>query len=127
MIKKILASVLAVVMLLTALASCGAKVTDVKDKTASTGSAASELSPAIDVELISEIDAYVDDLVLGWEDVYYGKTFTWCGNQGQTPDREEETGDIKSDALYYRQREIEERFGIDWVNNIVIFTISGIS
>ena len=118
MIKKILASVLAAVMLLTALASCDAEVTDVKDKTASTGSVASELSPEIDVELISEIDAYVDDLVLGWEDVYYGKTFTWCGNQGQAPDHEEETGDIRNDALYYRQREIEDLFGINWVNYI---------
>jgi len=72
----------------------------------------------IDADLISDIDKYVDDLAEFWYDEYAGMTFTWCGNQGQYPIRAEETGDIQNDALYHRQREIEEKFGIVW-NNLV--------
>lgn len=61
-----------------------------------------------------EVDDYVNGLADDYD--FNGRTFTWCGNEGQAPVKEEETGDLRNDALYYRQRQIEETFGIDWVN-----------
>lgn len=61
-----------------------------------------------------EVDEYVNSLAEAYD--FNGRTFTWCGNEGQAPYKEEETGELRNDALYYRQREIEEKFGIDWVN-----------
>ena len=44
-----------------------------------------------------EVDSYIDDL--SSECDFNGRTFTWCGNEGQAPEREEETGDIRNDSL----------------------------
>ncbi len=44
-----------------------------------------------------------------------GQTFTYIGRGGENfPIKNEETGDISSDALYYRQRDLEVIFGIIW-------------
>lgn len=61
-----------------------------------------------------EIDKYVNELSERGD--FAGQTFTWCGNEGQAPEHEEETGDIRNDALYLRQRQIEETFGLVWNN-----------
>ncbi len=61
-----------------------------------------------------DIDEYVEDLA-----AVYGKkgeSFTWCGNEGQAPWNEEETGELQNDALYFRQRQLEETFGVAWDN-----------
>ena len=61
-----------------------------------------------------EIDKYIYELSERAD--FSGQTFTWCGNEGQAPEHEEETGDIRNDALYLRQRQLEETFGLVWNN-----------
>ena len=61
-----------------------------------------------------EVDGYINGLADSND--FNGRTFTWCGNEGQAPVNEEETGELRNDALYYRQREIEEKFCVNWVN-----------
>ncbi|MBR6808575.1 MAG: hypothetical protein IKM46_09420 [Clostridia bacterium] len=113
MIKKITALLLAVLCTVPYLTSCGG----------GNGNEGATLSQEavtyeIDSELITDVDKYINKLSEDWFDDCAGKTFTWCGNQWQYPEKEEETGDIRNDALYFRQREIEEKFGITW-NNVV--------
>lgn len=62
----------------------------------------------------AEIDSYVDQLSRKYDCM--GESFTWIGGGSQAPVEEEDTGDIMSDALYFRQREIEDKFGIIWNN-----------
>ena len=97
--KKYLAVLLSVIMILAVLASCSKsgngggsnKVTDLDD----------------------EYTTYVKELA---EDVNFdGMTFTLIGkDDGNFPIKDEETGDISSDALYHRQRDLEDIFGISW-------------
>ncbi len=60
------------------------------------------------------VDAYIDDLAGKYN--FDGQTFVWVGGGQQAPKEESETGDVASDALYYRQRDIEEKFKIKWSN-----------
>lgn len=113
MIKRIVAIFLSVLCVAPYLVSCGSGEGNGK------GTLPLESATyAIDSEIISDVDKYIGKLATEWYDDCVGKTFTWCGNQGQYPENEEDTGDIKNDALYFRQREIEEKFGITW-NNVV--------
>ena len=61
-----------------------------------------------------QIDEYVN--ILAEDNDFKGQTFVWCGNTGQAPTYEEDTGDVANDALYFRQRQLEEVFEIEWVN-----------
>ena len=107
MIKRIVAIFLSVLCIAPYLVSCGSREGNGK------GTLPLESATyAIDSEIISDVDKYIGKLAKEWYDDCVGKTFTWCGNQGQYPENEEDTGDIKNDALYFRQREIEEKFGI---------------
>ena len=60
-----------------------------------------------------EYTTYVKELA---QDVNFdGMTFTLIGRSGGNfPIKDEETGDIGSDAVYHRQRDLEDIFGISW-------------
>ncbi|MBR4661419.1 MAG: hypothetical protein IKO92_01665 [Clostridia bacterium] len=66
---------------------------------------------------INEIMAYVNDVASQIN--VEGISFTWFGPNNvavNAPEKSEETGDIMSDSVYFRQRDIEEIFGVDWHN-----------
>ncbi len=111
MIKKVLSIFLVLVMLLAMLASCGDTKQDEKNTTGIENNATEEKS---DDPLVDEASEFVEELAKEYD--FSGKTFAWIGSGVQRPEKEEETGDIENDALYNRQREIEDQFNIDWVN-----------
>ena len=66
---------------------------------------------------INEIMAYVNDLASKIS--VEGVDFTWFGPNNvevNAPEKDEETGVIENDAVYYRQRDIEEIYGVNWHN-----------
>ena len=63
-------------------------------------------------DTIARVNSYVKDLAS--EHKVEGNTFTYIGGGGQTAEDEEETGNIENDALYKRQRDLEEMVGIKW-------------
>ncbi len=66
--------------------------------------------------LIPVINEYIADLAADYN--FKGTTFSWIGPAGwQAPAADEETGNTTDDAMYFRQRELEEKFGLTW-NNI---------
>ena len=109
--KKILCVILAMVMILTMVPSCTDTKEDVNQPVATENEETTEKS---DDPLIDAASEYVDEL--GAEYDFGGRSFAWIGSGVQRPEKEEETGDIENDAMYHRQREIEEQFNIDWVN-----------
>ena len=116
MLKRLIALTLVILMVLPMVVACG----DKKETAATTGvslnnsgGAKEELSEE-DKKERAEIMAYVDELAS--ENDFSGKSFTWIGGGSQAPEETEETGDIAQDALYYRQRDIEEKFHISWSN-----------
>ena len=113
--KKVLAMLLAIFGVVPYITSCGNS-----DKNGAATLSQGEVTYEFDSELITDVDKYINKLSDEWFEDCSGKTFTWCGNQGQYPMKEEDTGDIKNDALYHRQREIEEKFGIDWNNYVTV-------
>lgn len=109
--KRILSVCLVLVMIMTLLVSCG---DNGQDEKYTSGLENDETTEKSDDPLIDEASEFVDEL--GREYDFGGRTFAWIGSGVQRPENEEETGDIENDALYKRQREIEEQFNIDWVN-----------
>ena len=111
--KKLFSLILASVFIAGVLASCGGEkpAEETKDAPASTTSGTSSVSEEKDV-----IGDYVKELAT--EVDFSGRTFSYIGKDdvvySNFPVKEEETGDISSDALYFRQRDIEEYFGITW-------------
>ncbi|MBR3422918.1 MAG: hypothetical protein IKG80_00345 [Clostridia bacterium] len=72
-------------------------------------------SEYVEPEETAEIRSYVEGLAS--EVNYNGKSFVYMGGQSANfPTKEEEIGEITSDALYYRQRDIVALFGVDWEN-----------
>lgn len=110
---RFLSAVSLLIVFVMLMSSCSEKVENVKpvETVPMTNTGTAEQLVTFDNP---EVDRYIDDLADSYD--FNGKTFTWCGNEGQAPVNEEETGDLRNDALYYRQREIEEHFGVDWVN-----------
>ena len=117
---RILALVLAILMLSAVLCAC-------KDDGGSDGKqteAATKPADETGSSSLSEEEAekkaiydYVDEIA-GRLNVS-GTTFTWFGpdNVGiNAPEKAQESGDIMSDAVYYRQRDIEQYFGVKWEN-----------
>jgi len=145
MTKKILALLLAVFMLVPMLAACGDEeksdrkdreereeredtettadtdLTDGNGTEESTSAETEESEPEVLGE-IKEIMDYVTSLSLNND--FSGKTFTIIGNSSQVPEILEETGDLVNDSLYYRHRDIEEKFGID-LQNVVPEAVDG--
>ena len=106
--KKMLALVLALLMASATLAGC-----------AKAGSRERIDRKTNDKAYDSEEDRAIKDYVVELsEDVSYeGQTFTYLGGQGDNfPAKEEETADIRSNALFYRQRDIEDLYGVTWEN-----------
>ena len=105
--KKIIALFLALLMASPILASCG---NDSKNPTPSSGNEKQTGTSGSDGEF-AEIDSYVQELaeVSGG---YDGKTFTILTREGEFPVNDTVTGDLREDALYNRNRRIEELFGI---------------
>ena len=103
--KKILSLALCALILVSLLASWS-KVDN--------GSKAENAANNTSSENASEIDEYIS--YLAEKNNFSGKTFTWIGGGSQAPTADEESGDILSDALYYRQRDIESYFNITWSN-----------
>lgn len=71
---------------------------------------------------VTEEERAVKDYVLELSEgaSYEGKTFAYMGGRDENfPTKEEETGDIRSDALFKRQRDIEDIYGIEWENILV--------
>ncbi|MBR6807481.1 MAG: hypothetical protein IKM46_03770 [Clostridia bacterium] len=111
MIKRTISVLLVILIVSGMLVSCGDN-----SKPAETVHVSVDNSSSADDALESEIDSYIAEL--SSEHNFTGKRFTWIGEGVEAPKVEEETGDVQSDALYNRQRTIEELFGIDWVNYI---------
>ncbi len=109
--KRIISTILVVFMISCMLVSCGDTKNPAETTIVPIGNSASG-----EDTLTGEIDSYIAELAS--ENNFNGKTFTWIGEGVETPKAEEETGDIQSDALYNRQRAIEEAFGLKWVNYV---------
>ena len=107
---KLTALVLALLMAATVFVSCGdTKTTDGKTESSS-------VSENIDPEIAS-IDSYVADIAASAN--FDGSSFTYIGRQGDNfTEEKEETGNLLSDAIYKRQRELEDAFGLTWTNVI---------
>ena len=101
---RILALILAALMIGAALASC--------NQGEGSGTQDTETGVATEPAEKNEIDEYVHELATRYDTE--GKTFTYIGHSVNFPTEEKETGEILSDSLYYRQRDLEEIFGIDW-------------
>ena len=117
MLKKILALLLVVLMVAPAIVSCGNDTSDDPKNTINYDTDDAVGGDGEDEDpLIGEIDEHIDELASQFN--FKGKTFTWIGPNGwESPTEDEETGDAVSDARYFRQREIEDAFGLEWVNN----------
>lgn len=111
-IKKRFALILALLMLASSLAACTSSDKDDSVDTDEQSTDAAELDPEI-----AEIDDYV--AAIAAEVNFEGASFTYIGRQGDNfTENTEETGNLLSDAIYKRQRELEERFGLAWTNVI---------
>ena len=116
--KKLFAMILVVIMLCGALAGCG-------DKAAETTGGGTPPPPSGD---FAYIDNYVNNLAA--EHTFGGATFTIIGrgltenddgyaHDGAFPMREELTGSLENDALFNRQKDLENIFDIDIVTENV--------
>lgn len=105
--KKLLALLLAGLMCTSVLVGCG---NDDKKPSQTTGSNTG-VNEEVD-EDIAKVDSYLADLAAQHD--LNGATFSYVNGCSQNAEDEEETGNIENDALYKRQRELEEVLGIDW-------------
>ena len=105
--KQIAALMLALLIALPFSVSCSKeKEKDIKstDTSAATDSGTNESEYA-------EIDSYVGKLAADCN--FDGATFTVLGSESVWPTEEEITGNLESDALWNRYREVEEKFNVD--------------
>ncbi len=112
--KKVLLLIFVIAATLSALAACGVGDTGITPDITLSSDGADAGEDVLEDPLIPEIDDHVGNLSEDYN--FKGQSFTWIGSGYQAPEREEELGDVQSDALYFRQREIEELFEIDWTN-----------
>ena len=106
--KKLLSMVLAMIMLSGALVGCG-------DNSAATTGGSSGM-PAGNGDY-AYIDEYVKNLAA--EHTFGGATFKIVGLENSFPVSEELTGSLESDALWNRQKALEDIFDIDIVTQTV--------
>lgn len=104
--KRILALILAALMCASLLVACGS------DKKPAATTSGGNNNPAETDPTIVKVNDYVSALAA--EHKLDGATFTYVGGGGQHAEDEEETGNIENDALYFRQRDLEDYLGIDW-------------
>ncbi len=115
MAKKYIIKILPVLLAVLILASC-LQTPEVPEQTAEHTGAPETAAPSEDGEF-SEIDDYVRHLAEGSD--FEGRSFVYLDGEGPLEGEEEETGNTVNDALYYRMREIEEIFGINFINEIL--------
>ncbi len=120
---KIPALILACLMVVPIAASChknegaGRQIASQTIDSATAGDETEDDSVTASRAEINEIMSYVNDLASRVN--FEGTDFTWFGPSNvavNAPEKSEETGDIMSDSVYYRQRDIEEIFGVEWHN-----------
>ena len=120
--KKILILILAVLMVLPLLASCNGgepKQTDGPKETGTQQESGSDTAETEENGEQEEITAYVKDIAAGVD--FEGRDFNIITRDDEAstnfPKKEQETGVIEEDAVYYRQRDVEEffRINIDYV------------
>lgn len=100
--NRLLAAILVSLMCISLLAACSGG-----------GEESESSSVSVDTDgQYSEIDEYVASLAN--EVSFDGETFSIVGKNSDHCEFEEETGNLENDALYYRMRELEEIFGIDY-------------
>ena len=118
MFKKLIALMLVLLMVVPLIVSCGDKDTDKnnegKGPSYDTQDAIQDDDPY--AEKNAEIDEYIDELAAAHK--LNGKSFVYIGGGAQAPDPESdgETGDVEKDAFYFRSRDIEDKFGLDWTD-----------
>ncbi len=115
MIKKLIALLLVLLMVVPMAVACGDNKKDNGNETETETDG--ELSVDIDEKdpLISVIDEHIEELSSQFS--FKGETFTWIGPRNfLAPETNEETGIVTDDAMYYRQRDIEDAFGLTWEN-----------
>ncbi len=105
--NKLIALVMAILMIVPFIVSCGDSGEEIKETVSSTpaGSAADSVD-----NKYAYIDEYVDDLAAEYN--FNGSTFTFIDGAGSFPEKYEITGVLEDDALYSRYRELEDKFGI---------------
>ena len=112
-LRRVFIILLAALFVLPVIA-CGKKTDgEATAKPTDTPAAESTTQRATEQGEYAEIDAYVRELAgsVGTE----GMTFTFIGRSSDNfPKEEKETGDIQSDAVYYRQRDVSEIFRLNW-------------
>ena len=115
MFKKILSFILLLLITVPVTVSCADTGTSNK-QTSQADTETTEVYQSAEEEdpLIPVINDYISSLAKGYN--FAGETFTYFGTGWQAPSKEEETGDVMSDAYYFRQREIEETFELTWHN-----------
>lgn len=113
--KKSIKAVALMLALLTSsslFAACGSEKNTKTDDTDASSTAETEISAES-----AEIDDYVASIAA--EHDFDGASFVYIGRNGNDMiEVTEETGNLLSDAVYKRQRELEEYFGITWTNVI---------
>ncbi|MBQ7475557.1 MAG: hypothetical protein IJS78_06525 [Clostridia bacterium] len=111
MAKKIIVVLLALLMILPIVTACKKDNNDPKPETKGTETVNGTATEEDNED--AEINAYVAELAASTDTA--GKSFTYVGRTSDNfPKKDQETGDIQSDAVYYRQRDISEIFGISW-------------
>jgi len=107
---RVLCALLAVLLVIPMLFSCSDNSTGSKETVQSTTGKVSEYA---------YIDDYVSDLAAGHK--FGGATFNIICREDAAPEKEEEIGNLENDAMYKRQRELEDAFDI----NIEYFACTG--
>ena len=113
MLKKILVLLLVILMVVPAIVSCGDSGEEPKNTINYDTEAGGEDEETEEDPLIAEIDEHMGELSTLFS--FKGKTFTWLGPSWQAPEKDEETGDAEDDAMYFRQRDIEDMFGLKYI------------
>ncbi len=106
--KKLIAILTLLALTLSVLVSCNSGVSQTDTENVSESETA-YVDPELAQE-IAEIDEYIDKLASTYN--FDGADFVYVGQGTETPREMNETGNIESDALYYRVREIEEKFNV---------------
>ena len=100
--KSVLSLVLALAVLVACLVSCSGG-----ESAESVTQSSAENTPQYE-----EIDAYTASLAEEYS--FDGESFSIIGKTSDHCEFEEETGNLESDALYKRARELEDLFGITY-------------
>jgi len=105
--KKTLSFILALLTSASLLASCSGGDTSAETTAAETTSAAETTAPETTLYMPDDL---ADDLDFNGAEVH---TFGWEGSTSVEFDVEQQDGDVVNDAIYERNRKVEERLNVD--------------